>query len=634
MCGIAGSFRFAGPSGPADLALVSALSNRLHHRGPDADGLWQRGPVVLAHRRLAIIDLSELGKQPMANEDGTVWITFNGEIYNYRELRAELNPFGHVFRSQTDTEVLLHGYEQWGIEGLLRRARGMFAFGLYDARRERTGEASLYLARDRMGIKPLYYTRGPEQLLFASEVRPLREAGAESSLDRDAIAGFVCLGSVPFPRTYLENVHCLPPGSYLMASAGGIRISEYWNVSYRSEHRQNLAGLMQDTVDRHLLSDVPLGVFLSGGLDSGGLVGLMTQVRNVPPLTLTVTFPEAEFNEAEDARKAAEAFGTQHIEVPVTDRDFLKEVPRILEAMDQPTADGVNTYFVSKAAHEAGLIVVLSGLGGDEIFFGYKHYHRLLRADAALRGLARAPLSLRNALVRCALATRGKDGADKWERLGFVRKRRLDEGLYLLFRGFFGADSACELLDMDERELDRILEDQFATLRSRSDGRDWDINRIHFLELKRYLHDQLLRDSDVFSMAHSLELRVPYLDHVVVEECAKIRAREKLSPSVNKPLLVEAAGRHPVLQEAAGRKKRGFTFPFARWMRQHAGPLEELAVSSGPLNRKAVARCWQRFRNGQVHWSRAWSTAVLAACVAHQATVSRSSTTPLSAGVS
>src|SRR5215469_704728 len=627
MCGIAGCFKFGGACGPAELALFTRMSNRLHHRGPDADGLWQRGPVVLAHRRLAIIDLSELGKQPMANEDGTVWITFNGEIYNYRELRAELNPFGHVFRSQTDTEVLLHGYEQWGMEGLLRRARGMFAFGLYDARRERTGSTCLYLARDRMGIKPIYYTHGPEQLLFASEVRPLREASAESSFDREALAGFVCLGSIPFPRTYLENVHCLPPGSFLTANADGIRISEYWSLAYSSEHARSLDGLMKDTVDRHLLSDVPLGVFLSGGLDSGALVGLMSQVRNVPPLTLTVTFPEVEFNEAEDARKAAEAFGTQHIEVPVTDQDFLEEVPRILDAMDQPTADGVNTYFVSKAAHEAGLIVVLSGLGGDEIFFGYQHYHRLLRADAALRGLARTPESLRNALVSCALATRGRDGADKWERLGFVRERPLDEGLYLLFRGFFGAASACELLDMDERELQGMLENQFAALRPRSGSGHWDINRIHFWELNRYLHDQLLRDSDVFSMAHSLELRVPFLDHEVVEACAKIRAQEKLSQSMNKPLLLEAAGRHPVLKEAAERKKRGFTFPFARWMRQHAGPLEELAVSSGPLNRKAVARCWQRFRSGQVHWSRAWSTAVLAT-VARQTSIARPSTTP------
>jgi asparagine synthase (glutamine-hydrolysing) len=612
MCGIAGCFSFDGPGGAAELALVSELSNRQHHRGPDAEGIFQHGSVTLAHRRLAIIDLSESGKQPMANEEGTVWVTFNGEIYNYRELRSELSQFGHVFRSQSDTEVLLHGYEQWGMEGLLGRLRGMFAFALYDSRAELAGGSCLYLARDRMGIKPLYYTIRERELLFASEVRPLREA-TEHSLDRDALVGFLCLGSVPYPRTYIESILCLPPGSFVAVKPGGYtQKREYWSLQYGSEKAHNLDDLMTDTVRRHLLSDVPLGVFLSGGLDSGALAGLMRRVGNVAPLTLTVTFEEVEFNEAEAARKTAEAFGTQHLEVPITDEDFLKEIPRILEAMDQPTADGVNTYFVSKAAHEAGLTVVLSGLGGDEIFLGYNHYHKLLRAEFALRYLSKTPLALRDALVSCVLAGGARRG-DKWRRLGFLRQSLLDEGLYLLFRGFFAAERVCDLLDMDEQEVHRILEYQFATILSRFDRRDWDMNRINFLELRRYLHDQLLRDSDVFSMAHSLELRVPYLDHVLVEECSQIRHSEKVAPGVNKPLLLKAAG-HPVLQEVAQRQKSGFTFPFARWIRQNAGPLEDLALSGSPLERTAVQRCWEQFRSGKMHWSRVWSTVVLAAC--------------------
>ena len=612
MCGIAGCFSFDRPGGTAELALVTELSNRQHHRGPDAEGIFQHGSATLAHRRLAIIDLSESGKQPMSNEDGTVWITFNGEIYNYRELKLELSQFGHVFRSQSDTEVLLHGYEQWGMESLLGRLRGMFAFGLYDSRAELAGGSCLYLARDRMGIKPLYYTIQGRELLFASEVRPLREA-TDHGPDRDALVGFLCLGSVPYPRTYMENIFCLPPGSFLAVQAGGIRKLEYWSLQYRPGKAHNLDDLMTDTVRRHLLSDVPLGVFLSGGLDSGALAGLMRRVSNAAPLTLTVTFQEAEFNEAKAARKTAEAFGTQHLEVPVTGKDFLKEIPRILEAMDQPTADGVNTYFVSKAAHEAGLTVVLSGLGGDEIFLGYNHYHKLLRADSALRCLSKTPLTLRDALVSCVLAGGARRGGDKWRRLGFLRQSRLDEGFYLLFRGFFAADRVCELLDMDEQEVHGILENQFATILSRFDRRDWDMNRVNFLELRRYLHDQLLRDSDVFSMAHSLELRVPYLDHVLVEECSQIRPSEKVAPGVNKPLLLKAAG-HPVLEEVARHKKSGFTFPFAQWIRQNAGPLEDLALSGSPLKRTAVQRCWEQFRAGKVHWSRAWSTVALAAC--------------------
>jgi asparagine synthase (glutamine-hydrolysing) len=613
MCGIAGCFSFDGPGGAAELALVAELSNRQHHRGPDAEGISQHGPVTLGHRRLAIIDLSESGKQPMCNEDGTVWVTFNGEIYNYRELKLELSQFGHVFRSRSDTEVLLHGYEQWGMEGLLGRLRGMFAFGLYDSREELTGGSCLYLARDRMGIKPLYYTVRERELLFASEVRPLREANGKYNLDRDAIVGFLCLGSVPCPRTYIESILCLPPGSFMAVQAGGIRKLEYWSLEYGSEKAHNLDDLMTDTVRRHLLSDVPLGVFLSGGLDSGALAGLMRRAGNAAPLTLTVTFQEAEFNEAEAARKTADAFGTEHVEVPITDADFLKEMPRILEVMDQPTADGVNTYFVSKAAHEAGLTVVLSGLGGDEIFLGYNHYHKLLRADFALRCATRTPVTLRDALVSCVLAGGARRSGDKWRRLGFLRQSNLDEGLYLLFRGFFAPDLVCELLDMDEQEVHGILETQFGTILSRFNRRDWDMNRINFLELRRYLHDQLLRDSDVFSMAHSLELRVPFLDHVVVEECSKIRPSEKVAPGVNKPLLLKAAD-HPVLQEVARRKKSGFTFPFARWIRLNAGPLEDLALSGSPLKRKAVQQCWEQFRAGKMHWSRVWSTVVLAAC--------------------
>ena len=614
MCGIAGSVRFGSPALAPDKETVAQMMAMLSHRGPDGDGIHVQGRAVLGHRRLSIIDLSQAATQPMANEDGTVWAAFNGEIYNYRELGSDLRARGHRFHSQSDTEILLHGYEEWGMAGLLERLRGMFAFGLYDANAESSGSAPwFYLARDRVGIKPLYYRQEKARILFASEVRPLRRAIEGAELDRDALAGFLCLGSIPSPHTFIRGIECLPPGAFLEVGPGGARVKQYWGLQYGSGHPEDLRALFRDTVDRHLLADVPLGVFLSGGLDSGALAAAISRLRETPALTLTVTFPEAEFSEAEEARKAAVAFGTNHVEVDISDRTFLEEMPRILRALDQPTADGVNTYFVSKAAREAGLKVVLSGLGGDEIFFGYRHYHLLTRASALVGSMAMLPGSLRNALLSVAEPYTSRRKEDRWGRLRYLRGRRFEEGLYLLFRGFFDGHTVCELLGIGEGELDRILESEFADIRFQGKLAAGDIHRLHYLEMHRYLHDQLLRDSDVFSMAHSIELRVPMLDHLLVEHCAQVAGPEKISKTVNKPLLLQAAD-HPALREIAARKKRGFTFPFAHWMRRHAGELEEMATAAGPLNRSAVKNCWRQFREGRAHWSRAWSTTVLAVC--------------------
>lgn len=614
MCGIAGYCSFDRASGAAEAALVADMSDRQFHRGPNAGGIYQGGRVVLGFRRLAILDLSENGNQPMSNEDGTIWVVFNGEIYNYRELRQELTRAGHVFHGNSDTQVLVHGYEEWGTEGLLQRLRGMFAFALYDQSRERAHSGPfLLLARDRIGIKPLYYLQTPTELIFASEVQALRQATGHSELDANALVGFLCLGSVPAPRTYIQNIRGLPPGTYLEVGSSGAGVKKYWDAAAAgSRETQDLRELLIDTVDRHLLADVPLGVFLSGGLDSGALVALASRVRETLVLSLTVSFPEAEFSESEGARAVAQAFRTQHTEIRISDRDFVEEIPRILDAMDQPTADGINTYFVSKAAREAGLTVVLSGLGGDEVFFGYPYYRKLTRANRWLGLLAGIPGPLREALLGPIRLYGQRHDTDKWQRLDYLNSRRLEEGLYLVFRGFFGPRAACDLLGIGRQELERTLEDDFGMLHPKQPAEGWSVTRFQYLESQRYLHDQLLRDSDVFSMAHSLELRVPFLDHILVEHCARIPASAKISPTVNKPLLA-AAVNEPVIDEAARRKKRGFTFPFVEWMRIHAGELEELAVSGGPLNRKAVARCWEEFRAGRSHWSRAWSTTVLAA---------------------
>lgn len=600
MCGIAGLIRTEGIRRDDTVAVERMLGAQVH-RGPDDSGMYSDANVVLGHRRLSIIDLSPAGRQPMSNEDSTVWVTFNGEIYNFQELRSELVMSGHIFRSHSDTEVLVHGYEQWGIEELLKKLRGMFAFALYDTRQ------GLILARDRLGIKPLYYFNNQAFLVFASEVKALMASGrAPRDRDHDALAGFLLAGSVPSPLTMFKSVHCLPPGHYLVWWNGRSSLRQYWDVSHQAQRNGGHEALrveLEQAMRQHLVSDVPLGVFLSGGVDSAAITALASRHLGSRLVTLTVAFQEQEFSEADPARAIAAHFKTKHHELLVTAADFKREMPTILARMDQPTNDGVNTYFVSKAARTAGLKVVLSGLGGDEVFWGYRHYHHLM---SGAQWLVRCPSAARKVFVRSAVALGQLRGRESWMRLGYLNKKISGQSLYLSMRGFFAPQQVIRLLGISERELGTTVEQQFGP------EHDADANGFNYHETKRYLHDQLLRDTDVFSMAHSLEVRVPLLDHKIVEYAAGVRPSEKMANRINKPLLVRGVD-DPLLLEASGRKKRGFSFPMDRWMKQSAGELEEIAVVADCLDRTAVRDLWSQFRAGRLHWSRAWALTVLGA---------------------
>jgi len=586
------------------VACVERMTAIQQHRGPDANGFYADHRIALGHRRLSIIDVSPAAEQPMCNEDGTVRLTYNGEIYNYRDLRAQLVAKGHAFRSQSDTEVIVHGYEEWGVEGLLQRLRGMFAFGLYDSRR------GLILARDRMGIKPLYYFVCGENLLFASEVRALLASGAvPNEKDPEALAGFLLMGSVPSPLTIIRNVQCLLPGHYLAWERGRVQIRKYWDLQFSASsanYETALQETLEDAVTRHLVSDVPLGVFLSGGVDSVALVALASrasQLRHLPLKTLTVVFQESEFSEGPAAREVANQCGTTHQEVLVTESDFRSEIPSILAAMDQPTNDGVNTYFVSKAARHAGLTVVLSGLGGDEVFWGYRHY-RLV--DRGLRWLRQVPTPVRRLVTGTAAALGRFRGRENWARLAYLNRRASPKELYLSIRGFFAPRQVARLLGIGAAELQAAVEKSFTLNQPQG------ANGFNYLEFKRYMHDQLLRDTDVFSMAHSLEVRVPFLDHKIVEYATHVDPSRKIAHDVNKPLLVNAVN-DPILREAGARKKQGFSFPMNHWMKRYSGELEEMSRGSNHIDRAEVRALWKCFRDGRLHWSRAWALAVLGA---------------------
>ena len=607
MCGIAGLFRSRGQTTPADRCAVERMSAAEAHRGPDDFGLLQDSRVVLGHRRLSIIDLSPTGHQPMSNEDGTVWVTYNGEIYNYPELAAMLS--GHRFQSHSDTEVLIHGYEEWGIAGLLERLRGMFAFAIYDSR---PAQPCCVLARDRLGIKPLYYTVQHESVAFASEVKALVGSGlVPDRKNPEAITGLLLLGSVPAPATGIRGVRCLMPAHYLVAGESGVAVHKYWDAEASGcGDPAELKEALEDAVKRHLVSDVPLGVFLSGGVDSAALVALAARSK-FSLATLTVVFDEQDFSEATEARRIAQTFGTDHREVRVTSRHFIDEVPNVLRVMDQPTNDGINTYFVSRAARQAGLTVVLSGLGGDEVFGGYKHYHWLARYGDSIRRFSALPGFLRKAVLGTAVRYGRARGRENWMRLASLEDRVSDEGLYLALRGFFAPRQVHALLDIDEREVRMVAEEYLgaclpASVKGIASGRVF-----RQLEMQRYLHDQLLRDTDVFSMAHSIEVRVPYLDHKVVE-CAARLPQPQANGHGNKPLLTGAVAEAAVF-EAARRKKRGFAFPFGKWMRMHSRELREMALAGGYLNRQTIGQLWNEFEHGHLHWSRAWMLAVIGA---------------------
>lgn len=624
MCGIAGIVKLNGPVTPEDIAAVQWMMDAQAHRGPDDDGLYQDSRVVLGHRRLAIIDLSEAGRQPMSNEDGTVRVSYNGEIYNFQELREELLSRGHRFHSQTDTEVLVHGYEEWGIERLLSRLRGMFAFALYDSR---SPIPRLFLARDRLGKKPLYYTCQNGGLLFASELKAILASSLiERCLNPAAVMAYLTLGSVPAPLTMIEGVEALPPGCFLTFQDGKLDLKPYWQLAFEedpslteAEALEQLRSLLQEAVRLRLVADVPVGAFLSGGIDSSTVVALMREATGGTIRTFSIVFREEAFNEGSFAKRVARKFETEHTEYVVTPEEVLKELPRIIEAMDQPTIDGVNTYFVSKITRQSGTIVALSGIGGDELFGGYSSF-RLVPWLYRLSQVAHTLPGVTWALDR-TVGLLGKNGRAHKLRTLF-RYAPCPEAAYLTVRGLF-LDRLLDVLvhpDLLEQALQEWT--PLAYLRGITCDHNCGSlrNTVSLLELRAYMHNQLLRDTDVMSMAHSLEVRTPFLDHRLVEFLARVPSSYKFAGRPKRLLLEALSERLP--KEVTDRPKGTFTFPFERWFRENSAwkaMLEEtlLMPLEGVLNPQAGRFLWDRFLEGQVHWSRVWALAVLALWMEH-----------------
>jgi len=439
---------------------------------------------------------------------------------------------------------------------------------------------------------------------------------AAGEIDRRALAGFLLFGSIPAPSTIRRGIRCLPAGHYMILSPGGDPVPRrYWDFGQATAQERERTGsvpsvseTLQEAVASHLISDAPLGVFLSGGMDSAAIAAIASRTAAGPLQTVTITFGEGAFDEAAEARAAARAFGTHHHELRVTSADFRNTMPSFLTAMDQPTNDGVNTWFVSKAAREIGLKVVLSGLGGDEVFWGYRHYSWLEGRMPWLKLLSGLPDSLRRTALAASAAYGRASGQEKWRRLAYLSGRPTAGALYFMARGFFPALQVSRLLGMSLAELHSVVEEALAS------GGGIDGAAFNELEMRRYLHDQLLRDADVFSMAHAVETRIPFLDHQLACRVACLPAAEKRANGVNKPALL-AALPDPVVAAAARRKKMGFTFPIAQWLAASLEPMREMAGRSDALDARESGRLFRAFGAGRLHWSRAWAMVVLSAAV-------------------
>jgi asparagine synthase (glutamine-hydrolysing) len=587
MCGVAGIFN--GASGrPADRATAEAMTHALRHRGPDDHGFFFDGPLALGMRRLSIIDL-EGGRQPIANEDGTIQLVFNGEVYNHRALRSELQARGHIFRTRADTEVIVHGYEVWG-ERVLDRLNGMFGFALWDGRARR-----LLLVRDRLGVKPLYWTRLADGIAFASELKALLlHPGVERRLDPEALRQYLAWEYIPSPRTPFLGVHKLPPATLLRVEGGRVTEEVYWRLTpgpspvAADEATEALAAHLERAVRLQLESDVPVGAFLSGGLDSSALVATMRSVASGPVHTFSIGFGEEDFDETAHARVVAGALGTEHRE-EILHPNCLDLVEEVSGFLDEPFADNsiLPTFLVSRMARKH-VKVALSGDGGDELFAGYDHY----KAERLLALYGRVPGAAR----RAALGLLGHGVERRPTKRGGVRRRlhRLEEALrepaFLSQARFMvrsrGAVRQGLLLDPGPGDPSADWAAPFLAV-VRDSPFPPGLAHQQFIDLKTFLADDILFKTDRASMATSLEARVPYLDHELVEFAFRLPERLKLRGLVGKWIL-RRAFKDRLPASILRRRKSGFSVPIAAWLRGEMAPLARDLLAPARLRRQGL----------------------------------------------
>jgi len=594
MCGICGIINSNLPE-IENFKIVKRMCDSMVHRGPDDWGYKSFGPHCLGMRRLSIIDISEKGHQPMPNEDETIWVVCNGEIYNFQDKKAWLISKGHQFRSNTDIEIMVHLFEEFGID-CLKHLRGMYCFALYDSRNNQ-----FYLARDRLGIKPVYYIQYNGMFLFSSELRSLVSSRIfYPEIDFRSLDLYLSFGYVPQPNTLLKGVNALMPAHVLSIRETEKSIWQYWtfpdcgssNISVKDIVPMTRQ-LLEDTVSSHQISDVPLGAFLSGGIDSTAIVGLMSSLTNEPIKTFSVGFSDvsSQFNELDTARKTAQQFGTEHREVIISERDVAYQIDDIIRHMDHPSFDGINSYFVSKAAKSGGVTVAVSGLGGDEIFGGYGSFNVIPASIRAISLWKAVPVSLRDLIVKII-------GSFKIPWIGATAKRKINNlpdihspiGLYCLARlllwpkekkSMYSKDMLRALNSTPGHEVVEELLMQYVNCNSNP----WYM--VSLLEMNSYMTWRLLRDTDVMSMAHSLEVRVPFVDHKLIEFICSLPEGWEKKWGYPKKLLVESLS-DIIPDHVVNRAKHGFEFPMSQWMKNELRDIVEDALSKETIKSRGL----------------------------------------------
>src|ERR1700728_1215164 len=639
MCGICGVVGIE--SREASEPVVRRMMAAMLHRGPDEEGILLAPPVAAGMRRLSIVDLAG-GSQPVWNDAGTLAIVYNGEVYNFVDLRAELESAGHRFRTRSDTEVVLRAYEAWG-ERSVERLHGMFAFAIVEMPQGRGGRAArVFLARDRMGIKPLYYALVAGKLVFASEVRALLASGlVPARISASAIPGYLLFGSLCEPQTLIEEVSSLPPG-HLMTIAAENRVSaapapkRYWDAPARTresapapETARETRTLLEKAVEGHLIADVPVGVFLSSGLDSTAIAALASRARGgIQTFTVAFAGADQDFSEAEIARRTAARLKTDHRELTLSGDEVLNRLDEAINGFDQPSMDGINTYFVSWAARQSGLKVALSGLGSDELLGGYGTFTSTPRIARAMRFARMLPRPLRTLVANALSRSNGFGSTPDASRK--VRAAVLDPTAlphpYFFTRLLFTPENAAAGLHSAYSAWKNSPSCRwFADATARARSMD-DFTAVSWLELRSYMLNTLLRDTDAMSMRHSLEVRVPFLDAPLVDYLLSLPEKAKHPTARPKSLLVEALG-DVFPEELLAQQKRTFTFPWENWLRGTLGERVAAGIADWSpsleqqLAREFAEKVWSDYLAGRTTWSRPWSLYVLNEWVKRNVTV-------------
>jgi asparagine synthase (glutamine-hydrolysing) len=600
MCGICGKLNFDREMAVASRSLKT-MATTMRHRGPDDEGYYLSGYVGFGFRRLSIIDL-HTGHQPISNEDGTVWIVFNGEIYNYRELRQSLQSKGHSLRTQTDTEVIVHLYEEFG-EACVEKLRGMFAFAVWDERRQ-----TLLLARDRIGIKPLYYWLSKDSLIFGSEIKAiLADPEVKTEVVPEIIDRFLTFYYVPGDETLFRNIYKLAPGSCLVVKKGEVTTKQYWDLQFEPEERstenakRELLEVLEESVRLHMVSDVPVGFLLSGGLDSTAMLSLAAGKTEQPISSYTIGFSDpGVIDERPYARLASRRYATNSHEMTITPREFTDFLPKFSWHMEEPVCDphAVALYFVSKLAKDF-VKVLISGEGGDEAFGGYQTYRSILWLERMKRLFGPLNGTLSSALTYCNQSI-GSDRITKYTPLLNVP---LEDYFYSRTSSPFSYFNA-RTREFYSAEFHATLDKRFSLVPLRkcldSSSHNGIVNRMLYIDTKTSLPDDLLLKADKMTMANSVELRVPLLDHKVLEFAASLPAGLKINNFTTK-YIMKAAFRDRVPKEILKRKKVGFPVPYVRWLKSELNGwmrdllLDRVTVSRGYFNRQAIEKLIAEF---------------------------------------